>query len=144
MCQGYFRLYSSRKICKEDRTKPFRCKVRGKETCVASQTDCDCPIGYKKCEIMNFCYKEGREDMCPYFKNKNCGTDFRICIDGLCRSKTYHGPNQRVCPIGQVLCADLSCRNNYDECEEAGIEKYDGSRQRCIGQAVVENAVNCP
>ena len=132
------------KKCEGDRTKPFKCKVRGKETCVASQTDCDCPVGYKKCEIMNFCYKEGREDMCPYFKRRTCKDKFRIYLDGLCRPNTYHGPNQRVCPIGQVLCADLSCRNNYDECEEAGIPYDDGSQQRCIGQALVPNVVNCP
>ena len=83
--------------------------------------------------------------MCPYFKRRTCKTSgFRIYLDGLCRSNTYHGPNQRVCPIGQVLCADLSCRNNYDECEEAGIPYDDGSQQRCIGQALVPNVVNCP
>ena len=30
---------------------PFKCRVNGIETCVKSQIDCDCPIGYIKLVI---------------------------------------------------------------------------------------------
>ena len=133
--------------CK-DRTLPFWCKVNGTYTCVASQTDCDCPLGYIKCDIMKYCVKENREDMCAYFpdRKKGCkskfGDTFSMHYDGICRESTYHPPNQRVCPIGQVLCADLSCRNNYDECIETEVCPDD--KIRCIGQAIVKNAEDCP
>ena len=31
--------------------------------------------------------------------------------DGFCRHQDYRIPNQRVCPLGKVLCPDLSCRD---------------------------------
>ena len=136
--------------CKDDRTKPFWCKVDGVETCVASQTDCDCPEGYKKCDIMKYCVKIYRDDMCAYFKvnpafcyNKY-GTQYVPFYDGICREKWYHGPNQRVCPIGQVLCADLSCKDNYDLCPEAEVEVCPDNKVRCIGQAIVDSLEKCP
>ena len=124
--------------------------MEGEETCVASQTDCDCPEGYMKCEIMKYCVKKSRPDMCAFFmiKSNFCSMKFSNAytayIDGICRLKTYHGPNQRVCPIGQVLCADLSCRNNYDECPESEIEVCPNNKVRCIGQAIVKDLVECP
>ena len=134
--------------CKEDETKPFWCKVDGEEKCVASQTDCDCPEGYIKCDIMNYCVKENRGDMCSEFKvfstkcSKNYGSQYMVYIDGICRLKSYHGPNQRVCPIGQVLCADLSCRDTYDDCVET--EYLPLNKVRCIGQSITNNPDICP
>ena len=136
--------------CKDDRTKPFWCKVGGVETCVASQTECDCPLGYIKCDIMNYCVREDREDMCAFFLiksnfcSKKFGTQYTAYVDGICRLKSYHGPNQRVCPIGQVLCADLSCRNNYYECPDDEIDVCPENKVRCIGQAIVNELVECP
>ena len=123
--------------------KPFYCKVNNALTCTKSQTDCDCPEGYIKCPIMKYCVPKAH--MCPKLKanlascmkNKLVGN-----YDGICR-KEDSGPNQRVCPIGKVLCGDLSCRDNYDECivtEELPNE----SAQRCIGQKIVSDPNNCP
>ena len=61
--------------------------------------------------------------------------------DGICR-KVNRGPNQRVCPIGKVLCADLSCRDNYDQCVTT--EEKAGTSMRCIGQQIVSSATACP
>ena len=36
--------------------------------------------------------------------------------DGFCRHQDYRIPNQRVCQLGKVLCPDLSCRDNHDDC----------------------------
>ena len=125
--------------------KPFYCRVNNVETCTASQTDCDCPDGYFKCPIMKYCVPNDRKDMCPVFKNLYlfCITNNMVYnYDGICR-KEKRGPNQRVCPIGKVLCADLSCRDSYDLCNKEIVERPHLS-QRCIGQQIVTSATLCP
>ena len=131
--------------CEE--TKPFRCLVNGIYTCVKSQTECDCPEGYIKCSIGNYCVKQGREDMCPFFliNHRICtkyGKDYKMFSDGICRPKSAHEPNKRVCPIGKVLCPDLSCRNNNDECAES--EESLGNQIRCLDQSIASDADKCP
>ena len=124
--------------------KPFKCKINKTETCTASQTDCDCPDGYHKCEIMNYCVPNDKQYMCPKFKNLYlfCLTNNMVYnIDGICRKEKI-GPNQRVCPIGKVLCADLSCRDSYDDCYVT--DKKNPLLQRCIGQQIVTSATLCP
>ena len=124
--------------------KPFYCKVNDIFTCTKSQIDCDCPKGYIKCPIMKYCVPELRADMCPKFKNNvaMCMRNKMIFnYDGICR-KEDSGPNQRVCPIGKVLCADLSCRDSYDECVVTPV--LSGLAQRCIGQQIVNSADDCP
>ena len=133
-----------------DTNKPFYCKINGIDTCTESKTNCDCPDGYVKCDIMKYCVPEAREDMCFFGINNNqfCTSKFtakyKMFYDGICRLKTYHGPNQRVCPIGEVLCADLSCRSKYEECEDKGIDVCPSNKVRCIGQEIVDSAEDCP
>ena len=125
-------------------SKPFYCKVKEEFICTESQLDCDCPDGYDKCEIMKYCVPEGRKDMCPTFKNvlPICWThEMTMNFDGVCRAEES-GPSQRVCPIGKVLCADLSCRDNYDQCIVT--EKRTSKDNRCIGQQIVPEAYLCP
>ena len=137
-------------MCK-DESKPFWCPVNGINMCVKSQTDCDCPSGYKKCPIMNYCVKVERPDMCPYFikRRKNfcigiLGPGYVLCDDSFCRLENYHCFNQRVCPIGKVLCPDLSCRDSHDQCIET--EELPKLKTRCIGQEIVElvSPESCP
>ena len=133
--------------CKEDETKPFYCLVNGNYTCTKSQTDCDCPTGYIKCSIMKYCVPSDRPDMCPEFKinNKKCqriDASLVMYYDGVCRKKGYHGPNQRVCPIGKVLCADLSCKDNYYLCPNTTI--LPATKYRCISQEIVSDPEKCP
>ena len=93
---------------------------------------------------MKYCVPELRTDMCPKFKSNvaMCMRNKMIYnYDGICR-KEDSGPNQRVCPIGKVLCADLSCRDSYDECVETPV--LSGLAQRCIGQQIVNSADDCP
>ena len=119
-----------------DISTPFNCTVNGIYTCVKSQTECDCPDEtYIKCNITKYCVKKSRKDMCPSFKNVWAN------FDGICR-KNKRGPNQRVCPIGKILCPDLSCRDNHDQCVETEIKT--GKKQRCLGQQLVDNAYECP
>jgi len=134
--------------CKEDKSKPFWCPVNGTYTCTKSQVDCDCPKGYKRCNIQKYCVPEDRPDMCATFKilNNYCkiyyGTNYKMFDDGYCRLKEYRMPNQRVCPIGQVLCADLSCRDSYDDCMVS--EVREGTDIRCVGQQLVTSIKDCP
>ena len=37
--------------------------------------------------------------------------EYKMFGDGFCRHQDYRIPNQRVCPLGKVLCPDLSCRD---------------------------------
>ena len=149
-------LCPNKKVCVDDimkcldngcnKTMPFRCKVDKVETCVKSQTDCDCPDGFYKCPIMKYCVRENRKDMCPYFFDNEgyCLHNNMVSnYDGICRKKVI-GPNQRVCPIGKVLCADLSCRDNYYECVDDEVDILPLLQQRCIGQQIVDYAVDCP
>ena len=128
-----------------DISTPFNCTVNGIYTCVKSQTECDCPDEtYIKCNITNYCVKKSRKDMCPSFKNvwAICKKNHLVYnFDGICR-KNKRGPNQRVCPIGKILCPDLSCRDNHDQCVETEIKT--GKKQRCLGQQLVDNAYECP
>jgi len=149
-------LCPNKKLCVDDIIKcldngcdvntPFRCKVNKIDTCVKSQTDCDCPDGFIKCKIMKYCVRENRKDMCPYFFGNSgfCITNGLVYnYDGVCRSKKI-GPNQRVCPIGKVLCADLSCKDNYEECVDDEVDVRPLLQQRCLGQKIVSEAKDCP
>ena len=128
--------------CKEDKTKPFWCLVNGTYTCTKSQVDCDCPKGYIKCKIQNYCVPENRPDMCTSYSTQFCPPGTVKYEDGFCRSKDSRMPNQRVCPIGKVLCADLSCRDNYDECVVTEVRP--SNQFRCVGQHLVNSFLLCP
>ena len=132
--------------CKEDKSKPFWCKANGTYECVKSQTDCDCPEGFIKCDIMHYCVPENRPDMCAEFivNNRLCKKygDFKMFDDGICRPSDSRFPSQRVCPIGQVLCADLSCRDNYHECVVTPV--CPDNKYRCIGQTITDSPELCP
>ena len=128
--------------------KPFECKVNGVTTCVASQTDCDCPDGYIRCDYMHYCVPEDRPDMCAStrYSNTQCrrvSSNYKLFADGKCRDKTTgQTPNQKVCPIGKVLCADLSCRDSYPECL---VSDYCGDGEsRCPDQTCQFYTENCP
>jgi len=107
--------------------------------------ECDCPEGYIKCSYMKYCVPENRPDMCPYFKTRKCqkmGQDIAYYEDGICRKNTSIAPNQRVCPIGKVLCADLSCKDNYDLCPVTPV--LPSNKIRCADQTITSYAFNCP
>ena len=126
-------------------SKPFWCLVNNTYTCVRSQTDCDCPEGYFKCPIMNYCVRNDRDDMCPKYLINDIlckRTGYKMFYDGICRLPTSHGPNQRVCPIGLVLCPDLSCRETHDECVLTTVKE--NPYKRCISQQLVKDLDQCP
>ena len=104
--------------CSSD--KPFKCSIDNITQCVASQTECDCPNGYYKCNYTHYCVPENNKDtMCPNVKI----------------------PNQKVCPIGKVLCADLSCRDKYDDC----LEEFDSCDTiKCPDQTCNSKIRFCP
>ena len=126
-----------------DEATPFRCKVNNTETCVKSQIECDCPKGYIKCGYMNYCVRENRTDMCPSYKKLRCPTKNYIQFqDGICRDSNSRGPSQIVCPIGYILCPDLTCKKNHDDCllsEELPINKF-----RCVEQTIKTYPRECP
>ena len=99
---------------------PFKCSFGKDIKCAASQTGCGCPEEYEKCDKMPYCVpKIEKENMCPFV-----GTSYK-----------------RVCPIGKVLCADLSCKNNYGECF-----KYTHCRRhykRCPDQSCLHDSYSC-
>ena len=128
-----------------NKNTPFKCKVNGTEMCVKSQTDCDCPEGYMKCDYMHYCVPQYREDMCPTYKGRKCSKlnlYWELFDDGICRYKESRNPSQRVCPIGKVLCCDLSCQDSYDLCPIT--EELPGVKTRCVEQTITNYAFECP
>ena len=121
---------------------PFKCKVNGTETCVKSQIDCDCPEGYIRCDYMRYCVREDRPDMCPLYKQNRCQKDYLYFPDGICRPKDHIPPNQIVCPIGYVLCPDLTCRKDHSLCELS--EELKSNEVRCVEQSIKKTNEECP
>ena len=82
--------------------------------------------------------------MCPFIYQRRCKnrTWTNLFVDGICRPKDSLSPSQLVCPIGKVLCPDLTCQDNYYNCllsEELPIAKV-----RCIDQTIATGNKYCP
>ncbi len=106
---------------------------------------------------MNYCVPKNREDMClkldknPYECDDRCFFEgLNECVlfpDSICRRENALPPSQRVCPIGYVLCADLTCRENYEKCE-VNDNKINPpcrtGRYRCADQTCVNRMEDCP
>ena len=148
-CNNNFNIASSKFECiipknNCNKEKPFNCSVNGIMTCVKSQTDCDCPQDYYKCNYMKYCVPGNRKDMCPKFYYRNCNeinNKWDYYNDGICRNKNYIQPSQRVSPIGKILCPDLSCEDNYNNCKMYDI-LLDG-KTRCVNQDLTQYAYEC-
>jgi hypothetical protein len=129
----------------ESEEKPLKCKNENK--CVNSLIECAPEEGYKKCLYMNVPYPEDKGYLCSYYLPLDCKRKYPsyriLCSDGICRKSKSLQPNQIVCPIGKVLCVDLTCRDSlsqcytsYPECEVTAI--------RCPDQTCVDDQKNCP
>ena len=131
----------------EKQEKPFRCNATS-EKCVKSMTECDVE-GAEKCSYMNTAYPIGKSgyDLCPYTIPIDCKRKYpsypKICPDGICRSSEKLKPNQRVCPIGKVLCLDLTCADSIDKCY-SDWPVCSNTEVRCPDQSCVDDQKNCP
>ena len=126
---------------KKMRKTPFKCKNTNK--CVESLTQCEPEEGYKKCFYMGFQYPQDKEYLCSNYTGIiNCQGNQVLCDDGICRGDKMN-PSQIVCPIGTVLCPDLTCRNSLSQCKtdypECGNNQY-----RCRDQSCVNDIAKCP
>ena len=86
---------------------------------------------------MRYCVREDRPDMCPLYLPKKCqryGDNWEYFPDGICIDKDSNPPSQIVCPIGLVLCPDLTCRENHDECELS--PELPDNKVRCVDQTI--------
>jgi hypothetical protein len=130
-----------------NRDQPFYCSVNGTMTCVKSQTMCDCPKTHFKSSFMSYCIPNNKHYMDPFFLPINCSKIYPSypiqSTDGICRLKQDDKPSQRVCPIGFVLCPDLTCRDNYSNCT-AYDECASKSMVRCSNQSCVKDQKDCP
>ena len=131
----------------EKEEKPFKCKKP--DICVDSMTKCEYEESdsWTKCPYMRTSIPKNKMYLCPYFLPIDCKRKYpnyrTICDDGICRTKKSLQPNQRVCPIGKVLCADLTCQDSVDKCYNDYPEC--GSTQiRCPDQTCVDDQKNCP
>ena len=129
--------------CSED--TPFKCPVNGTLTCVKSQVECDCPQNWIKCDYMKYCVPEVKPWMCPTFQKINCarkyGENYILFPDGICRLKDDPPPSQIVCPIGKVLCANLSCVDNHYLCPNS--TETPAGAYRCVNQDVKKDSQEC-
>ena len=84
----------------------FQCKSG---ECTYSLEMCEPEEGYSFCEYMFFQFPEEKEYLCEdYLGIINCPEPLRLCGDGICRASEYSQPSQIACPIGTVLCPDLT------------------------------------
>lgn len=124
--------------------KPFFCNG----VCVKSMTECEV-AGAKKCEYMNEAYPEDKSEdvVCPYYLPLDCKRKYpdypKLCPDGICRTSEKLKPNQRVCPIGKILCLDLTCADSIDQCYNDWPE-CSPIQVRCPDQSCVDDQKNCP
>ena len=123
---------------------PFRCT--GSDECVDSMTKCK-PENASQCPYMNASYPEGKSYLCSYYLPIDCKRKYpsyrQLCPDGICRQSKNLKPNQRVCPIGKILCADLTCKDNITDCYNDWKE-CSGTQVRCPDQSCADDQKNCP
>ena len=121
--------------------KPFKCKNTNK--CVVSLTECEPEEGYAKCDYMSFQYPKDKEYLCSNYAGiKSCQGNQVLCDDGICRDEK-NNPTQIVCPVGTVLCPDLTCRNSLSQCK-TDYPQCEKGQYRCRDQSCVDKIENCP
>jgi hypothetical protein len=132
----------------KDSSKPFYCQSN--KTCVASQSDCKPGENYTKCEnSANFIWvpNDKVSELCPNILKLDCSKisdKYKfMCPEGNCVPDESYCASRRVCPIGKVLCADLTCRNSYEQCPE--IKKTCSSNEIiCSDLTCTYDQKNCP
>ena len=93
---------------------------------------------------MKYCVPAIMPWMCPSYKVRRCkqlNSNWDYFPDGICRDKNYVQPTQIVCPIGKVLCADLSCADNHYLCPNSTDTPL--GKNRCANQDVTTYAYEC-
>ena len=109
-------------------------------------SECDCPDGYIKCGWMNYCIQENLiEDMCPFSLPVNCkkySGFIKKGKDDICRSSKDFQPSHRVCPIGYVLCPDLTCKPEHSQCSI--YPACPDNEVQCVDQSCGADQRKCP
>lgn len=109
-------------------------------------SECDCPDGYIKCGWMNYCIQENLiEDMCPFSLPVNCKKYpgfTKKGKDDICRSSKDFQPSHRVCPIGYVLCPDLTCKPEHSQCSI--YPACSDNEVQCVDQSCGADQRKCP
>jgi len=132
--------------------KPIGCFVNGTKSCVKSKNDCDCGKSandadpYVKCESNKLCILKSKyNSMCFDPLIIDCPRKFPTYPvfnkDGICRIND-ESPSQRVCPLGFLICADLTCRQSISECQIYEACKND--EIRCSDMTCVKDQKDCP
>ena len=131
----------------EKEEKPFRCN--NSKICIDSMTKCNYEETdiWTRCPYMNTSIPKDKSYLCPYYLPIDCKRKFpsyrTLCADGICRTKKSLQPNQRVCPIGKVLCADLTCKDSVDRCYN-DYPECGNTQIRCPDQSCVDDQKDCP
>ena len=107
--------------------------------CYKSQTECNCPTGYKKCSFMNYCVRDDRRDICHKFQKRR-SIQSKYYQDGLYKREDARLPNQVVCPLGKVLFPDLTCEDDHSECPWYPVLI---AKVRNVDQTQVNNNFDC-
>ena len=131
----------------ESKEKPFYCNDT--DECVESMTECTPNDGKVQgsCKYMNALYPQSKSYLCSYYLPLDCKRKYPnykiLCNDGICRKNKNSQPSQRVCPIGKILCADLTCQDNIDKCYNDWPE-CGNTQIRCPDQSCVDDQKYCP
>lgn len=130
---------------------PFKCLVNGESQCVRTQSECDCPTDFVKCNsdkkcadvftLDYFCSTAGQ-----FHDIIQCNNLFPIqCPDGSCRKSIEQCPSQPGCPPGHKLCVDLTCVLKENECPARRDEECPGDKfYRCDDFTCSATPQGCP
>ena len=125
--------------------KPFFCDINGETNCVQSQKDCDCSSGSAKCDGQNFCYATAlKKSICPDAQPTKCPDElpFFCLFDGICRKNVAQCPSSRVCPVGFLICPNLTCVLKGQKCPD--FPDCGSNMVRCADMTCAKSLVECP
>ena len=107
--------------------------------CGKSQTECNCPTGYNKCDFMKCCVRYDRRDMWHKFQKRR-SIQSKYYQDGLCKKEDARLPNQVACPLGKVLFPDLTFKVDNSKCPLYPVLI---AKVRCFEQTQGNNNFEC-
>ena len=129
----------------KSKEKPFKCN--GTDECVDSMTNCVPYNAAGTCKYMDASFPKDHIYLCSYNLPLDCKRQYpnykTLCNDGICRDNKNLQPNQRVCPIGKILCADLTCQDSIDKCYNDWPD-CSNKQIHCPDQSCVNDQKYCP
>lgn len=132
-----------------DSSKPFYCEST--KTCMKSQSDCRVDPSLLLCKDLTNMIWVKNLNQCPFILREDCSRilykNIRLkdmCPEGNCLSDKSNCASRRVCPYRKVLCPNLTCRDNFEECFSQLPKPCGENLITCSDLSCSNKNVNCP